>query len=70
MTTTRKIQMALFAAVFTAANAVYSTHLRAQTEVENPDCGGQVHCSSSNPGVCGSNCGCGVGLGRPQCYKA
>lgn len=66
MTTTRKLALALAAALITAGNGVYASHLRAQTEVDNPDCGGQTFCGTKG---CPTGCFCSIGFGKAQCYK-
>lgn len=69
MTYTRKLVIAMFAAVLTVGNASYANHLQAQVAPDERDtkCS-SVYCSSEDPGVCGSACGCGVGFGKPQCW--
>jgi hypothetical protein len=68
MNNTRKLGLALFAAMITAANALYTTQLHASMS-PGERCG-SYYCTSDNPGVCGASCGCGVGLGKPQCWGA
>jgi len=63
----RKLGLALFGAFAFAGNLVYANHLQAQYEKMDGGCR-SYYCSSANPGVCGSSCGCGVGFGSPQCY--
>lgn len=70
MTHTRKLVLAMFAAVLTAGNASYATKLHATMSPDDGEKCGSYYCSSDKPEVCGSSCGCGVGFGKPQCWAA
>jgi hypothetical protein len=62
LTRRRKLQLSLMGAFVSAMNLFYASQLNASLYCNT------YYCSSANPSVCGSKCGCTIGFPYPQCY--